>query len=206
MKQFLWKTYLRLTHPTCSIHAASISRNVRLEKGVTLEHGSHIQASHIGKYTYINKYCLVDKNTLSIGRFCSIGYNVRIGLGNHPSDWVSSHPFAYHAKYGFVKKNKSFSGEVQGNTVIGNDVWIGANSIILAGVKVGDGAIIGANSLVNADVEPYSVVVGSPARLVRHRFDNETIGRLLNLKWWDWDDEKIREHIDDFEKPERLLG
>ncbi len=187
--------YLRVLNPTCKIRASSLSRNVHLEKGVTIEQGSHIQCSYIGKYTYINKYCLIDKSTESIGRFCSIAYNVRIGLGSHPTNWVSTHPFAYDKKYGFTSNTGFASGK---KTVVGNDVWIGANATILAGIKIGDGAIIGAHSLVTKDVEPYSIVVGVPAKVIRYRFDRDTIQKLLEIKWWNWEDDLLRKKIGSF--------
>ena len=193
---------MRITNPTCKIGNSEFSKNVRFEKGVRIEPGSYIQCNLIGKYSYINKYCLIDKNTLSIGRFCSIAYNVRIGLGAHPENWVSSHAFAYDNKYGFNNSANHFSYD--GETVIGNDVWIGANATILAGVKVGDGAIIGAHALVTKDVEPYSIVIGTPAKRLRYRFDEETIKKLMTIKWWNWNDEKIKENIHLFQNPEKF--
>lgn len=200
--QFLWKNYLRIKNPSCKLHGAGFSRNVTFEHNVTVEHGSFIQADSIGKYTYINKYCLIDKNSVSIGRFCSIAYSVKIGLGTHPVDWVSSHSFAYDKKYGFQSNNKSFQNQSSRSCVIGNDVWIGANSIILAGVHVGDGAIIGANSLVTKDVEPYSIVFGNPANFHRFRFSNEIRKKMLKIKWWNWSDEKIKKNIIYFNNPQ----
>lgn len=202
--QILWRYYIRLTNPGCIIRSASLSRNVQFEQGVTIEYGSHVQADKIGKYTYINKYCLVEKNTI-IGRFCSIAYNVKIGLGGHPIDWVSTHPFAYDKKYKFVNQNKNFHNEESKKTIIGNDVWVGANAIILAGVKIGNGVIIGANSLVTKDVDPYAIVYGNPAKMSRYRFDTNIIKGLQDLKWWDWDDEKLKKNIDQFDDPEKLL-
>ncbi|MCD4734499.1 MAG: CatB-related O-acetyltransferase [Bacteroidales bacterium] len=202
--QFLWKNYLRILHPSCTIKASSLSRNVKFENDVTFEYGSHIQASFIGKYTYINKYCLIDKNTASIGRFCSIAYNVKIGMGNHPVNWGSTHPFAYEKKYGFIEKSMDFEGKVLEKTEIGNDVWIGVNAIVLAGVKVGDGAVIGANSLVNKDVEPYAIVYGSPAQFKKYRFSEKVRKELLSLKWWDKPESWIRANIDKFRNPEEL--
>jgi virginiamycin A acetyltransferase len=206
LTQFAWKTYLRLMNQTCTIKSASLSRTVRLEKSITLEYGTHIQTGLIGKFTYINKYSLIDKNTLSIGRFCSIAYGVKIGLGHHPVEWVSTHHFAYDKKYGFVKETRNFEGNPDQRCIIGNDVWIGANSIILAGVKVGDGAIVGANSLVTKNVEPYSIVFGTPAKFHRYRFDDKIREELLKIKWWDWEDKKIMDNIDLFDTPEKLIA
>jgi acetyltransferase-like isoleucine patch superfamily enzyme len=194
---------MRIKNPTCKINAASLSRNVKLENNVTIEYGSHVQSDRIGRYTYINKYCLIDRNAKSIGRFCSIAYNVKIGLGNHPTDWVSTHPFAYEKKYGFVKQSISFEDKVDQPCIIGNDVWIGANAIVLAGVKVGDGAIIGANSVVTKDVEPYSIVIGNPAKHHRFRFEEDIREKLLEMKWWEWEDDKIRSRIKNFRNIEK---
>ena len=168
--------------------------------------GCVIAADKIGKYTYINDYCLIDRNVKSIGAFCSIAYNVRIGLGNHPTDWATSHPFAYQKKYGFRDESIPFNANQNLDTIIGNDVWIGANATILAGVKIGDGAIIGAHALVTKDVKPYSVVVGSPARHIKLRFEEKITEQLLELKWWNWDDDKLRKNIDLFNNPEKLLN
>jgi len=203
--QFLWKNFLRIKYPSCTIRATSLSRNVKFEKNVTIESGSHVQADLIGSYTFINKYCLIEKNTHSIGRFCSIAYNVKIGLGNHPIQWASTHPFAYDKKYGFLHESITFDEKIIRPCIIGNDVWIGANAIILAGVQIGDGAIIGANSVVTKDVEPYSIVIGNPAKLHRYRFDEDIRVNLLKIKWWDWDDELIKANINLFRDSALLI-
>jgi acetyltransferase-like isoleucine patch superfamily enzyme len=127
-------------------------------------------------------------------------------LGNHPAKWVSTHPFAYDKKYGFVNQNWVFEEQITKKCVIGHDVWIGANAIILAGITVGNGSIIGANSLVTADVEPYSIVAGTPAKLIRFRFDQQTIDGLQHLKWWSWDDERIKQMVGEFDDPAKLLA
>ena len=197
---------MRAMNPTCTIKSASLSRTVRLEKGVTLGYGTHILTNLIGKFTYINMYSIVDKNTLSIGRFCSIAHDVKIGLGNHPVKWASTHPFTFNKSYGFVRDEINFEEKVTKRCIIGNDVWIGANTIILAGVKVGDGAIIGANSLVTKDVEPYSIVFGTPAKFQRYRFEEEIREELLRIQWWNWEDKRIRDSIDLFYNPEKLIA
>ncbi|HEX7411743.1 MAG TPA: CatB-related O-acetyltransferase [Bacteroidales bacterium] len=206
MKQFFWILLQRLLNTSCTIHAASLCRNVKFGRGVTIESGTHICAGSIGNHTYINKYCLVDRNTASIGNFCSIAYGVKIGLGNHPTQWVSTHPFAYDNKYGFVAQIRPFDEQTTQKCTIGNDVWIGANATILAGITVGDGAIIGANSLVTSDVEPYSIVAGTPAKHIRFRFDQQTISGLQQLKWWNWDDARIKRMVEKFDDPSKLLA
>lgn len=200
-----WVLYLNIICKKCTIKAQSISRNTKFEQGIIIEEGVHLNSLSVGKYTYINKNCFIDKNTIKIGRFCSIAYNCRIGLGGHPMDWVSTHSFTYKPKYGFTKNNLTFKAENNQETIIGNDVWIGANSTILAGVKIGDGAIIGAHSLVTRDVEPYSIVFGTPAKHHKYRFEKDQIEKLLNLKWWNWDDDKIRENIELFSDIELFL-
>jgi len=206
MKHLLWVFFQRIINPTCTIHAASLCRKIKFGRGVTVGRGSHVCAGSIGNHTYINKYCLIDRNTMSIGNFCSIAYGVKIGLGNHPTKWVSTHPFAYDKKYGFVSNSKSFEEQTKESCIVGNDVWIGANATILAGVHIGDGAIIGADSLVTTDVMPYSVVIGTPAKHIRYRFNETIITRLLELKWWDWNDEQIRKNVDKFDDPAKLLS
>ncbi len=199
---FIWKQLAKIKNPSCTIRTARLGKNVSLGKQVTLEYGSSILAQKIGDYTYINKYCLVDKNVSSIGKFCSIAYNVRIGLGGHPTDWLSTHPFAYNKSYGFVDKDKVWTTGSE-ETVVGNDVWIGANSTVLAGVKIGDGAIIGAHSLVNKDVEPYSIVIGVPAKHLRYRHSDEVIQKLLKTEWWNMSKEELMkrmEHLNDAEE------
>ena len=203
--QFLWKQYVRVKNPTCSIHAYALSKNIQLEKHVTLEPGCYIAAQKIGKYSFIGINSYVDKSTASIGRFCSIAMNARISLHNHPHEWVSTHPFTYRKKYGFVTKNRAIEGVNTKSTIIGNDVWIGANVTILAGVVVGDGAIIGANSLVSKDVEPYSIVNGAPAKHIRYRFDEETVKKIQKSQWWNWEDEKLRANLDKFSRIDEFL-
>ncbi len=202
---FIWKLVLKILNPSCTLKAAELGRNIHLGKHVTIECGSHVYAQKIGKYTFINKYCLIDKSVESIGSFCSVAYGCKIGLAGHPMDWVSTHPFAYDKKYGFVKETKREIAATAPKCVIGNDVWIGANAIILAGVKVGDGAIVGANSFVNKDVEPYSIVTGTPARHQKFRFDEVTVNQLRRIEWWNWSREKLKENISLFNQPERFV-
>lgn len=196
---------MRLKNRTCTIDSARLGKNVKLGEFVTLGYGSSVLANEIGDYTYINKYCLIDRNVVSIGKFCSIAYNARIGLGGHPTDWVSTHSFAYDKKYGFVQSNRKWDTQPN-ETKIGNDVWIGANATILAGVSIGDGAIVGAHSLVNKDVAPYSIVIGSPARHLRYCHDDETVKKLLKVKWWDLPKEELKKHIEHMENAEDFLN
>lgn len=195
---YLWRMYLQLTNRSCKIKASQLGKTLKLEDHVTLEYGSCIAAREIGRYTFINKYCLIDKSVASIGRFCSVGYGAKLGLANHPLDRISTHAFTYDRKYGFIDNNNFVVAADAPACKIGNDVWIGANAIVMAGVTVGDGAVIGANSFVNSDVEPYSIVAGSPARHIKYRFEESVIQQLNKEQWWNWEDEKLRKNLDFF--------
>lgn len=133
---------------------------------------------------------------LIIGKFCQIASGVEFMMNgaNHQMNAVSTFPFYTLEGWNMSAPDRS-DLPFKGDTVIGNDVWIGQNALILPGVHIGDGAIIGANSVVGDDVAPYSVVVGNPARLHHKRFDDELIDLLLNLKWWDRSIEEIDQLI-----------
>jgi acetyltransferase-like isoleucine patch superfamily enzyme len=135
-------------------------------------------------------------STLKVGSFCSIGAGLVVFFGgNHRTDWVSTFPFGNTPGGLFFKKPNKELDKSNRNVTIGNDVWIGESVTIMYGVTVGDGAVIAANSHVVKDVEPYSIVGGNPARRIKYRFSQEQIEKLLKIKWWDWDDEKIQENI-----------
>ena len=129
---------------------------------------------------------------LIIGKFCQIAAGVEFVMNgaNHQMNAVSTFPF-YTLEGWDMKPPAASDMPFKGDTVIGNDVWIGQNATILPGVHIGDGAIIGANSVVASDVEPYSIVVGNPVKLIRYRFDGELTSLLLKFKWWDKPIEEI---------------
>ena len=160
---------------------AYISNSVISKKtGVCM--GTRIHNSIISDYTYVGKNCLITNTR--IGRFVSIADRCMINLGHHPINMVSTSPIFYTDKNIFKEGFSKFDIGLQEEVVIGNDVWIGANVFIKEGVVIGDGSIVGAFSVVTKDVEPYSIVVGNPARVIRMRFDKQTISRLLKSKWW----------------------
>ena len=131
-------------------------------------------------------------STLNIGAFCSISANVHIYLGGeHRMDWVTTSPLNVM----FESKDHYEHARSKGDVIIGNDVWICGNAIILSGVTIGDGAVIGNGAVVSKDVEPYSIVAGNPAKHVRYRFDEDTIKELINIKWWNWPDSLIQKNI-----------
>ena len=163
----------------------------------------------VGDYTYYDDFDNVDnfeKNVkyhfdftgdkLIIGKFCMIASGVSFIMNgaNHLTNSLSTYPFAIFGK-GWEKAMEGKTYPNKGDITIGNDVWIGHNATIMAGVKIGDGAIIATNSTVVKDVEPYSIVGGNPAKEIKKRFPDKTIDKLLKLKWWDWSIEKITENI-----------
>ena len=135
---------------------------------------------------------------LIIGKFCAIGKGVEFIMNgaNHRMNSASTYPFNIMGG-GWERVTPSLKDlPIKGDTVVGNDVWIGQNVTVLPGVHIGDGAIIGANSVVSKDVQPYTVVGGNPIKLIRRRFDDGTTEFLLGLKWWDWSAEKIFKNLE----------
>lgn len=167
----------------------------------------------IGEYTiyndFVNDPCDFEKNNvlyhypingdkLKIGKFCSIacGSKFLFTSANHTLGSLSTYTFPiFFDEWELDAKNIRSAWDNKGDIVIGNDVWIGYEAVILSGVTIGDGAIIGTRAVVTKDVPPYTIVGGVPAKPIRRRFDDETIAELLRLRWWDWDREKISRNI-----------
>jgi len=163
----------------------------------------------VGDYTYYDDFDTVEnfeKNVkylfdftgdkLRIGKFCMVASDVTFIMNgaNHLSDAVSTYPFAvFEGDWTDAMEGKAYP--TKGDTVIGNDVWIGYGATIMPGVSVGDGAIIATKSVVTKDVEPYSIVGGNPAKEIRKRFTEREIEELLEIRWWDWPIEKITRHV-----------
>jgi len=163
----------------------------------------------IGEHTYgTPKVVAVEyqpDRKLKIGKFCRIATNVTIWVAEtHATDMITEYPFwAFPdifpaAKYPgrkYLRKENNVVVTGKRDVIIGNDVWIGYGATIMSGVTIGDGAVIGARAVVAKDVEPYAIVAGNPARCVRKRFDPETIAKLINIRWWDWPIDKIRDNL-----------
>ena len=130
---------------------------------------------------------------LIIGKFCQIAANVRFIMNgaNHATDGFSTFPFC---AFGNEWKDVPLTPDYKGDTVIGHDVWIGYNAIVMPGVQIGNGAIIASGSVVTKDIDPYCIVGGNPAKLIRKRFNDETISKLIKLAWWDWPFDKITQY------------
>ncbi len=164
----------------------------------------------IGDYTYYddpvdsenferNVYYLYPfmEDKLIIGKFCAIARDVKFIMNgaNHKLSGISTYPFSIFGN-GWEKVTPEIADlPYKGDTVIGNDVWIGYDALILPGVKIGDGAIIAAGCVVGTDVAPYTIVGGNPAKLIRPRFDSVTVKELLDIRWWDWDIKKITRNL-----------
>lgn len=165
----------------------------------------------VGDYTIYNDFVadplLFEKNNvlyhypihrekLIIGKFCSIacGTKLLFNCANHTLKSLSTYTFPlFYEEWELEKSNITTAWDNKGYIVIGNDVWIGYEAVIMAGVHIGDGAIIAARAVVTKDVPPYTIVGGTPAKEIRKRFDAEVIQQLLILKWWDWSTDKIRQ-------------
>ena len=163
----------------------------------------------IGDYTYYDDFENVENfeknikyhfdfigDKLIIGKFCMIASDVTFIMNgaNHLTNSITSYPFAiFGHDWSDAMEGKSYP--TKGDTIVGNDVWIGYNSTIMPGVKIGDGAIIATNSIVTKDVEPYAVVGGNPAKEIKKRFTENEINKLLKIRWWNWSIEKITKNV-----------
>lgn len=151
------------------------------------------EMKRIGAYSYFRSDIRI-ASFASIGRYCSVARGVRIGDENHHLDWVSTHPFVVNPRYtGASKEHFQYekASTVVKPTVIGHDVWIAQNAIILGGVNVGHGAVIGAGAVVTKDVPPYAVVGGVPAKIIKYRFPEPIRHKLLEIQWWNYDPKEL---------------
>jgi chloramphenicol O-acetyltransferase type B len=178
-------------------------------RGITLDKQVTNANIIVGRYSYYSgyyhghsfddcaRYLLPDEGAdrLIIGGFCSIGSGasfIMAGNQGHRNDWISTFPFYWMSEVAaFAGAQNGY--KPAGDTVIGNDVWIGSEAIIMPGVKVGDGAVIGTRALVTRDVEPYAIIGGNPARTIRLRFDERQIAMLLEMQWWHWPDDQLHQ-------------
>ena len=175
-------------------------KKLYFEVPLQLGQGLH-NVERIGGYTYYGDHFNA-KFCESIGRFCIIGENVTIGTHEHCANSLTAHPMFFWSTSRFqnfhdsvskesCQKNIAFHNRLskkynKGRVIVGNDVWIGNDVIILNGVKIGDGAIVGAGSVVTKDIEPYSIVAGNPAKLIRKRFSDDNIQKLIDIQWWNY--------------------
>jgi acetyltransferase-like isoleucine patch superfamily enzyme len=174
----------------------------------SLKRGERSEVILVGKHSY----CLNNVHIKSwgegahlfIGSFCSIAGNLKVYLGgNHRVDWATTYPFGHI--YNDIFPSGTIRGKdhpsTNGHVIIENDVWIGDNCTIMSGLRIGSGSVIAANSVVVKNVEPYSIVGGNPARLIKKRFDERMIERLLKVSWWDWEDSEIDNIVPILQQP-----
>lgn len=172
---------------TSALGSFSRLYNVKLGNYSSIRNNSKVMNAEIGNYSVIAKDCL-------------------IGLGVHPTNYLTCHSIFYkNSPWGFHPEWVKPVGRIMRVTHIGNDVWIGARSIVMDGVMIGDGAIVAAGSVVAKDVPPFAIVGGAPAKLIKYRFPQEIIERLQEIKWWNLPDDEISSHVDLFHIPNPTL-
>ncbi len=175
-------------------NSSNVSKRAKVNRFVKL---NNVQ---IDAYSYVGPSS--ELTNCKIGKFCSISSRVIVGLGTHPINFISTSPIFFSPYNGTGVKwcEQKVFDDMSKETIIGNDVWIGMNAIIMGDLKIGDGSIIATNSVVTKDVPPYAIVGGVPAKVIKYRFDNEIINKLQNIKWWSFSDEEIRRQIKYFQK------
>ncbi|WP_180901246.1 CatB-related O-acetyltransferase [Martelella soudanensis] len=198
----LWQIRNYRHHHT--VESAHVSPRAKIGYRAIVRRGTEVGWDvELGDYSYISgprSYV----EAARIGRFCSIARQTVIGASNHDYTRVSSHPFALSPAYGNLCTHPK-AVEQKPAPVIGNDVWIAANSAVMRGVTIGDGAVVAANSVVTRDVPPYSIVGGSPARVLKPRFSPEIAEAMLRIAWWNWDETTLRDRIETFDDPEQFV-
>jgi phosphonate metabolism protein (transferase hexapeptide repeat family) len=179
-------------HPTCKIKDSTVGGWTALG-----EHTSLVESS-FGDYSYTAGNVQIIYT--EVGKYCSIANSVRINPGNHPQWRVTQHHMTYRRKNYALDTHDDdefFQWRRDDKCTIGHDVWIGHGAIIMAGVSVGTGAIIGSGAVVTKDIGPYEIAVGVPAKVIKKRFDDATIAKLLDSEWWNWDRQTLEENFKD---------
>lgn len=189
----------RLTEDTPFLHPDVDLTEVQTGRFVEIGKGSRIAYSSFDDYSYCDRFA--DIANATIGKFSNIASYVRIGATDHPMDTASLHHFLYRSGDYWEDTGHDpafFAHRKSRRAYVGHDTWIGHNAMIKPEVTVGDGAIVAAGAIVTKDVAPYTIVAGTPARVMRLRQPPEIAARLIALAWWDWDHARIRETLEDF--------
>lgn len=210
----IWRFYKRLKFRQNNIiidYGVEFNRNTKFFKLIKINRKSLINGASIDSYSYIGQKCVL--NNCKIGKFCSIGSDVHIVASQHPTTgYISSSPIFYSDKkqcgitFSEEKKYKEHKTIDGYSAIIENDVWIGEHVYIMGGVTIGNGAVVALGSIVTKDVPPYAVVAGVPARVIRYRFDNETIEQLLKDEWWNKPIDWIKDNYHSFHDKEKYLS
>lgn len=196
---------LQKNNPTCQLFPGiTVDNRSTLGRYNVLFNNVTILSSVIGDHTYVQKSSIICD--ADVGRFCSIAMGVNIGLHQHSISTVSSHP-AFYLRNTPLAKTYSYRDAftTSKKTIIGHDVWIGQNAIIMNGLKIGVGAVVGAGAVVTRDVPDYAIVGGVPAKIISYRFDEKIRNDLLESKWWDMSEEWFEKNYLLFEDPVKLL-
>ena len=182
--------------PFVNIGDFSRIEDSKFAANVSIQRNALIYSSNIGRHSYTGKnFTMWHSN---IGAFCSVSWNVGIGGADHDYRKVTTHAFLYSPYMGFMGENDICYDRFTEPCKIGNDVWIGANATVCRNVNIGDGAVVGAGAVVTHDVEPYTIVAGVPAKPLKKRFDDKIIEKLLEIRWWEFGDEIIRNNFNLF--------
>lgn len=185
-----------------TVYLKNVIRNPNIIVGdYTIYHDFINEPTNFEKNNVLYQYP-INRDKLIIGKFCSIacGAKFLFNSANHALSSLSSYPFPiFYEEWDLNVKDITKAWDNKGDIIIGNDVWIGYEAVVFAGVTIGDGAVIGARAVVTKDVPPYTIAGGVPAKPIKKRFSQEVIDNLLNVKWWDWPEERISQHISDIQ-------
>lgn len=181
-----------------TVYLKNVVNNANIEIGDYTMYNDFVQDPIDFQKNNVLYHYPVNQDKLKIGKFCSIacGAKFLFTSANHTLKSLSTYPFPiFFEEWGLDGKDICDAWDNKGDIVIGNDVWIGFEAVILSGVTIGDGAVIGSRAVVTKDVEPYTIVGGVPAKAIRKRFDEQTIEKLEKIGWWNWNEEQIRQNI-----------
>ena len=191
------KIYPR-TGDTQTVYLNAVVQDPSIEIGDYTIYNDFVSDPRLFEQNNVLYHYPVHRERLVIGRFCSIasGAKFMFNCANHSLRSLSTYTFPlFWEEWGLDRSDMAAAWDNRGDIIIGNDVWIGFEAVIMAGVHIGDGAIIGSRAVVTKDIPPYTIVGGVPAREIRKRFDPATVERLQALKWWDWSEERIRRNL-----------
>jgi hypothetical protein len=193
-KRYFINKYLKKNKldPSVKIGANVEMIQCTFAENAAVAHHASIRFSNIGRFTSIGRYAKITHS--DIGSFCAVSWDLTINAVQHPLNHLTVHAFPYIPEYGLTDARKDSVKRVK----VGNDVWIGANSVIMPGITIGNGAVIAANAVVTKDVPDYAVVGGVPAKILKYRFESEIVERLKKSEWWNLDFQIIRKNIELF--------